>query len=172
MRFWKVVRLVGLLVVVTIITPAFAGVPQGKTLLLVESVSPELPGMAAPRGNGSVLYTPHDGTFEAAFSLATQEDVEFVQFWPFPSSEGTLLAFEACFYSLSVSTVVNFQFEFVYYSASTAGEEAEPATLRENRESPVFDIPANTVTCQPIIFEAQGDPGVDVRDPAGEGRKR
>jgi hypothetical protein len=118
--------------------------------------------MAVPQSDSQVIYQPHDGTFETGFTIATQEDVEFVQFWTFPSSEGTLLGFEACFYSLA--TVVGFQFEFVYYSASSAGEEAEPGTLREDRDSPILDIPANTKTCQTIVFEAQGDPGVEVRE--------
>jgi hypothetical protein len=150
------------LISTTSLTPTFADVTVGTTMLHFEPVSPQLPPLRAPEADGQVLYQPHDGTFETAFTIATQEDVEFVQFWVFPSTEGTLLAFEACFYSLT--TVADFEFEFVYYSTSTGGEEAEPGTLREDRSSPAFDILANTVTCQPIVFEAQGDPGVEIRD--------
>lgn len=163
MKFRKVVLSLGIaMVAAVLLSPALSGVTVGKTLLHFESVSPQLPPLIGPESDGAVLYTPHDGTFETAFTLSTQEDVEFVQFWIFPSSEGTLVAFEACFYSFT--TVPGFQYKFVYYSASTGGEEAEPGSLREDRDSPIFDILANTVTCQPIIFEAQGDPGVEVRE--------
>ena len=163
MEFRRVVLLAGIAVVATTtLTPAAHKVTFGPTLLHFQPVSPPFSPLTGPESGGAVLYTPHDGTFETAFTLSTQEDAEFAQFWIFPSSEGTLVAFEACFYSFT--TVPGFQYKFVYYSASTGGEEAEPGSLREDRDSPIFDILANTVTCQPIIFEAQGDPGVEVRE--------
>lgn len=163
MKYLQAVLLLSVTVVATTtLSPAVSAVTVGRTLFYLEPVSPPSAMPTAPEDDGSVLYTPHDGTFETAFTIATQEDVEFVQFWAFPSSEGTLLAFQACFYS--VIAVPDFEYEFVYYSASTGGEEAEPGTLREDRGSSVFSIPANTQTCNVIEFEAQGDPGVEVRE--------
>lgn len=121
--------------------------------------------LTVPEGNGQVLYQPHDGSFEAGFTMETNEDVEFSQFWAFPSSEGTLLAFEACFYSYV--PVSNFEFKFEYYSASAGGEEAEPGTAREDRPSEIFDISAGVPTCSIIYFVGQNgsaDPGVEVRE--------
>lgn len=147
-----------------LMTPGFAAAGMGDTLHYVGPFSPYMAPLGTD-GEGQVLYQPHDGSFEAGFAMTTQEDVEFSQFWAFPSSEGTLLAFEACFYSYV--TVADFEFKFEYYSAAVGGEEAEPGTAREDRPSQLFDIPANTVTCNTIYFVGQNgsaDPGVEVRE--------
>ena len=151
----------GLLIMISAI-PAAAGVSPGRAFPLLSPISPPQAPMGVPESDNVVLYQPHNGSFESGFTFATREDVEFVQFWDSPSSEGTLLAFEACFYSYV--TVADFEFDFVYYSVSTGGEEAEPGTLRKDRDSRIFDIPAVTQTCSVIHFEAQGDPGVEIRD--------
>jgi hypothetical protein len=64
---------------------------MGKTILQFVPVSPQLPPLRAPEADGQVLYHPHDGTFETASTIATQEDVEFLRFWAFPSTDGKLL---------------------------------------------------------------------------------
>ena len=154
----------GLLIMISAI-PAAAGVSPGRAFPLLSPISPPQAPMGAPESDNVVLFQPHDGSFESGYTFATNESVEFVQFWRFPSSEGTLLAFEACFYSYV--TVADFEFEFVYYSVSTGGEQAEPGTLREDRDSRIFDIPAGTQTCSIINFVGQGgsaDPGVEIRD--------
>jgi hypothetical protein len=146
-------------------SPALTAAGAENIFHFVGPFSPYLAPLAALDGDSQVLYQPHDGSFEAGFTMSTQEDVEFVQFWRFPSTEGTLLAFEACFFSYV--PVANFEFKFVYYSAALGGEEAEPGTFREDRDSGVFNIPAGTTTCSIITLVGQGggaDPGVEIRD--------
>jgi hypothetical protein len=151
-----------------VLAPAYAAVKVGQILLFFEPVAlqanPDFRG--ADRPDGEVIFMPHDGSFETGFSIPTQEDVEFVQFWAFPSSEGTLTGFEACFYSFTA--VVDFEFQFMYYGVNAGGEDAEPGGLKEDRDSQIFDIPAGEITCPTINFLEQGgsaDPGVEIRDP-------
>lgn len=148
-----------------IFSPTFTAAGAENIFHFVGPFSPYLAPLATTDGDSQVLYQPHDGSFEAGFAMTTQEDVEFVQFWGFPSTEGTLLAFEACFFSYV--TVPDFEFNFVYYSAALGGEEAEPGTFREDRESQVFDILAGTPTCSIITLAGQlgtADPGVEIRE--------
>ena len=166
MKYQAVIRCAGFaLLMVIMVSPAFAGVSVGRMSPFIGPFSPQPELLASPEIDGEVIYTPHDGTFETGFTFPTREDVEFVQFWAFPSTEGTLTGFEACFYSFI--TVVDFEFEFVYYGVNAAGENAEPGSLKEDRDSRIFDIPAGTPTCSVINFVAQGgslDPGVEIRD--------
>jgi len=85
----------------------------------------------------TMILSPSDGTFESGFTFARGEVVQFAQFFPFPSENGRLLAFEACFYSYG-GEIQNFQFEFQYFSAGS--EDFSPGTLRDSRESGVFSI--------------------------------
>ena len=81
------------------------------------------------------LYQPHDGSFETGFSFAENEEVQFVQWFIFPSENGRLLAFEACFFSYA-GDVPGFEYEFQYFSGGPEGENAEPQSFRESFEAP------------------------------------
>lgn len=141
-----------------------SGLAASASDQFVHPVGPFSPPFAplATESGSQVLYQPHDGSFEAGFSFDTDEESEFVQFWAFPSPQGILYAFEACFFSYV--PVPDFQFKFGYYSGAE-GQQNPPDDFEEDRDSSVFDIPAGTPTCSSIYFLGQGgptDPGVEI----------
>lgn len=145
-------------------TAAVADMSAGRSFPLIAPLSPPSGAPDGAADDNVVLFQPHDGSFESGFTFVTDEEVEFVQFFRFPSENGRLLAFEACFSSY-LASVPNFQYQFRYYSASTFGEEAEPGTLRESVNSPFFTVEAGVPTCGIIQFVVDpSDPGIDVRE--------
>lgn len=111
------------------------------------------------------IFQPHDGTFETGFTYAENEEVQFVQQFVFPSENGRLLAFEACFATYG-GDVPGFIFEFQYYAGGVEGEDAEPGTFRESQESLPFTVAGGgAVTCHVIEFYVEDvDPGIDIRE--------
>ena len=128
--------------------------------------SPPAPFAAKSDGDEVVIFQPHDGSFESGFTFAEEEEVQFVQLFVFPSENGKLVAFEACFTSYA-GTVQDFEFEFQYLAAGVEGEDAEPGAIRESRSSGIFDVREGVPTCHTIDFVGQndaGDEGVDMRE--------
>jgi len=128
--------------------------------------SPAAPLATKSDGDEVVIFQPHDSTFETGFTFAVDEEVQFVQRFIFPSENGKLLAFEACFVSYA-GTVQGFEFEFQYLAAGAEGEDLEPGAFRESRPSGIFDVLEGVPTCHTIDFVGQndaGDEGVDLRE--------
>jgi hypothetical protein len=165
MLYARLIRCAGLvLVTAALATAAVAGMSAGRSFPLIAPLSPPSGVSDVADGDNVVLFQPHDGSFESGFTFATDEDVEFVQFFLFPSENGRLLAFEACFFSF-LARVRNFQYSFRYYSASALGEEAEPGTIRDSVDSPRFTVEAGVPSCGIINFIPDpGDIGIDISE--------
>jgi hypothetical protein len=145
-----------------------AGENTARAFYFVGGAPQQLPEPFAAKSGGDevVVLQPHDGTFETGFTFAEDEEVQFVQRFVFPSENGKLLAFEACFISYA-GNVSQFEFEFQYFAAGTEGEDVEPGAFREARSSGLFDVKEGVPTCHTIDFVGQqdaGDEGVDVRE--------
>ena len=89
-------------------TATVAYVNAGRSFPFITPLSAPAGLSEVADGDSTLLFQPHDGSFESAYGFATDEEQEFVQFFIFPSENGRLLAFEACFLSLA-ATVPNFQ---------------------------------------------------------------
>ena len=161
----RLIRRAGLvLVAAAIATAAVAVVSSGRSFPFITPLLAP-PGLSeVADGDSTLLFQPHDGSFESGYGFATDEEMEFVQFFIFPSENGRLLAFEACFVSLAAA-VPNFQYSFEYFSVSAGGEEAEPGTRRESVDSPLFTVEAGVPSCGVINFAPDpGDPGIDISE--------
>jgi len=88
MKYSKLVGCASVMLVAAIVSaPSFAELGVARMMPFIGPFSPQPALLASPESDGEVIYTPHDGSFETGFTIPTQEDVEFVQFWAFPSTE-------------------------------------------------------------------------------------
>ena len=78
----------------------------------------------------TTIFGGGDGSYESGFNYAYPGEMVFVQFFQFPSENGRLLAFEACFFSFA-GEVNNFEFNFKIFAAP-GGENQEPGTEIES----------------------------------------
>lgn len=161
----KLIRTAGLIVVCAVLaTAAVAVVSSGRSFPFITPLSAPAGLSGVADGDNTILFQPHDGSFESGYSFLVLEETEFVQFFEFPSENGRLLGFEACFISF-LAPVPNFQYSFRYYSASGLGEEAEPGSLRDSVDSAFFTVEAGVPSCEVINFIPDpGDVGIDISE--------
>jgi hypothetical protein len=117
------------------------GVPSVPSVLPDEPLAPE-----------TTIFGGGDGSYESGFNYADGSEMVFVQFFQFPSENGRLLAFEACFFSF-VGEVDDFQYNFKLFAAP-GGENQEPGTEIDSGVSGPFTVGEglNNLTCYVLNF--------------------